>query len=68
MIIIDVKKEKSLDSALKKLKYKFTKAKTKEPSSKTRIHQKICGKERTAQKSKVQAASLRQIRKRKLIS
>ena len=30
MIIIDVKKEKSLDSALKKLKYKFTKAKTKE--------------------------------------
>jgi small subunit ribosomal protein S21 len=30
MIIIDVKKEKSLDSALKKLKYKFTKAKTKD--------------------------------------
>ncbi len=30
MIIIDIKKEKSLDSALKKLKYKFTKAKTKE--------------------------------------
>ena len=30
MIIIDVKKEKSLDAALKKLKYKFTKAKTKE--------------------------------------
>jgi small subunit ribosomal protein S21 len=30
MIIIDVKKEKSLDSALKKLKYKFSKAKTKE--------------------------------------
>lgn len=30
MIIIDVKKEKSLDSALKKLKYKFTKNKTKE--------------------------------------
>jgi len=30
MIIIDVKKEKSLDSALKKLKYKFAKAKTKE--------------------------------------
>ena len=30
MIIIDVNKEKSLDSALKKLKYKFTKAKTKE--------------------------------------
>ena len=30
MIIIDVKKEKSLDAALKKLKYKFTKNKTKE--------------------------------------
>jgi small subunit ribosomal protein S21 len=30
MIIIDLKKEKSLDSALKKLKYKFTKTKTKE--------------------------------------
>ena len=30
MIIIDVKKEKSLDAALKKLKYKFTKSKTKE--------------------------------------
>ena len=30
MIIIDIKKEKSLDSALKKLKYKFTKNKTKE--------------------------------------
>ena len=30
MIIIDLKKEKSLDSALKKLKYKFTKNKTKE--------------------------------------
>lgn len=30
MIIIDVKKEKSLDSALKKLKYKFAKAKTKD--------------------------------------
>lgn len=30
MIIIDVKKEKSLESALKKLKFKFTKAKTKE--------------------------------------
>ena len=30
MIIIDVKKEKSLDSALKKLKYEFTKNKTKE--------------------------------------
>jgi small subunit ribosomal protein S21 len=30
MIIIDVNKEKSLDSALKKLKYKFSKAKTKE--------------------------------------
>ena len=30
MIIIGVKKEKSLDAALKKLKYKFTKAKTKE--------------------------------------
>ena len=30
MIIIDVKKEKSLDAALKKLKYKFTKAKTKD--------------------------------------
>ena len=30
MIIIDVKKEKSLDSALKKLKYKFTKSKVKE--------------------------------------
>jgi small subunit ribosomal protein S21 len=30
MIIIDVKKEKSLDAALKKLKFKFAKAKTKE--------------------------------------
>lgn len=30
MIIIDVKKEKSLDSALKKLKYKFTKNKIRE--------------------------------------
>jgi small subunit ribosomal protein S21 len=30
MIIIDLKKEKSLDSALKKLKYKFTKNKTKD--------------------------------------
>lgn len=30
MIIIDVKKEKSLDSALKKLKYKFTKGKVRE--------------------------------------
>jgi small subunit ribosomal protein S21 len=30
MIIIDLKKEKSLDSALKKLKYKFTKNKTRE--------------------------------------
>ena len=30
MIIIDLKKEKSLDSALKKLKYKFTKSKTRE--------------------------------------
>jgi small subunit ribosomal protein S21 len=30
MIIIDLKKEKSLDSALKKLKYKFTKTKTRE--------------------------------------
>jgi small subunit ribosomal protein S21 len=30
MIIIDVKKEKSLDSALKKLKYKFSKNKVKE--------------------------------------
>ena len=30
MIIIDVKKEKSLDSALKKLKYKFTKNKVRE--------------------------------------
>jgi small subunit ribosomal protein S21 len=30
MIIIDVKKEKSLDSALKKLKYKFSKNKTKD--------------------------------------
>jgi small subunit ribosomal protein S21 len=30
MIVIDVKKEKSLDSALKKLKYKFTKNKTRE--------------------------------------
>jgi small subunit ribosomal protein S21 len=30
MIILDLKKEKSLDSALKKLKYKFTKNKTKE--------------------------------------
>jgi small subunit ribosomal protein S21 len=30
MIIIDVKKEKSLDSALKKLKYKFSKSKTRE--------------------------------------
>lgn len=30
MIIIDVKKEKSLDSALKKLKYKFSKNKTRE--------------------------------------
>jgi small subunit ribosomal protein S21 len=30
MIIIDLKKEKSLDSALKKLKYKFSKNKTKE--------------------------------------
>lgn len=30
MIIIDLKKEKSLDSALKKLKYKFVKNKTRE--------------------------------------
>lgn len=30
MIIINVDKEKSLDSALKKLKYKFSKNKTKE--------------------------------------
>jgi len=30
MIKIDVKKEKSLDSALKKLKYKFNKTKVKE--------------------------------------
>lgn len=30
MILIDVKKEKSLDSALKKLKYKFSKNKTRE--------------------------------------
>ena len=30
MIIIDLKKEKSLDSALKKLKYKFTKTKSRE--------------------------------------
>lgn len=30
MIKIDVKNEKSLESALKKLKFKFTKAKTKE--------------------------------------
>ena len=30
MILIDLKKEKSLDSALKKLKYKFTKTKTRE--------------------------------------
>ena len=30
MIIIDLKKEKSLDSALKKLKYKFSKNKTRE--------------------------------------
>lgn len=30
MIIIDVKKEKSLDSALKKLKYKFSKSKVRE--------------------------------------
>jgi small subunit ribosomal protein S21 len=30
MIIIDIKKEKSLDSALKKLKYKFAKNKTRE--------------------------------------
>ena len=30
MIIIDLKKEKSLDSALNKLKYKFTKTKTRE--------------------------------------
>jgi small subunit ribosomal protein S21 len=30
MIIIDVKNEKSLDSALKKLKYKFTKNKTRD--------------------------------------
>ena len=30
MIILDLKKEKSLDSALKKLKYKFTKTKTRE--------------------------------------
>lgn len=30
MIFIDLNKEKSLDSALKKLKYKFSKNKTKE--------------------------------------
>jgi len=30
MIIIDVKKEKSLESALKKLKYKFLKSKIRE--------------------------------------
>lgn len=30
MIFIDLKKEKSLDSALKKLKYKFSDRKTKE--------------------------------------
>ncbi len=30
MIIIDVKKEKSLDFAIKKLKYKFSKSKVKD--------------------------------------
>ena len=30
MILIDVKKEKSLDSALKKLKYQFSKNKTRD--------------------------------------
>jgi small subunit ribosomal protein S21 len=36
MIFIDLKKEKSLDSALKKLKYKFSNRKTKEELSERR--------------------------------
>ena len=50
MIIIDLKKEKSLDSALKKLKYKFTKNKTKE---------QLFGKQEFVKKSVVRREEIR---------
>ena len=48
MIIIDVRREKSLDSALKKLKYRFSKDKTTEELLKRREFTKKSVKRRVA--------------------
>lgn len=58
MIIIDVKKEKSLDSALKKLKYKFTKNKTRE---------ELFGRQEFVKKSVLRREQIRNARHREKI-
>ena len=58
MIIIDLKKEKSLDSALKKLKYKFTKNKTKEKL----FEKKEFTKKSVARREEIRKAKYKQIR------
>jgi small subunit ribosomal protein S21 len=58
MIIIDLKKEKSLDSALKKLKYKFTKNKTKEQL----FEKKEFTKKSVARREEIRKAKYKQIR------
>ena len=57
MIIIDLKKEKSLDSALKKLKYKFTKNKTKEQL----FEKKEFTKKSVARREEIRKAKYKQI-------
>ena len=56
MIIIDLKKEKSLDSALKKLKYKFTKNKTKEQL----FEKKECTKKSVVRREEIRKAKYKQ--------
>ena len=58
MIIIDLKKEKSLDSALKKLKYKFTKNKTKEQL----FEKKEFTKKSIARREEIRKAKYKQLR------
>jgi small subunit ribosomal protein S21 len=58
MIIIDLKKEKSLDSALKKLKYKFTKNKTKDQL----FEKKEFTKKSVARREEIRKAKYKQIR------
>ena len=59
MIIIDLKKEKSLDSALKKLKYKFTKNKTREQL----FEKQEFTKKSVARREEIRKAKYKQFRK-----